>query len=271
MIKVSIIVPVYNAAANITQCLDSLRAQTMTDIEVIFVDDHGKDDSIKIIQQYITTYSLSNWIICKTEKNSGPGLARNIGIKNAKGEYIAFMDADDWCEPNMYATLYNLCCNKTIEVAMCNAIMHTNNKTKILKNPPFTTNNQYLSKYIAYLWTYIFRREFILNNDILFPVERSSEDSYFIAAAIMCASEVEQTEQTLYHYIIYPTSISHVRNTKRYKQKFKVFLHLIQFAKQRNLFAQYRWTLCWIYFKKAIVSSVVDYISSIMATSDNLH
>ena len=92
MPKISVISPVYNISRYLTRCMDSLRAQTLREIEVLFVDDRGTDNSVEIIRNYIAAHGLrDNWRVITMPKNSGPGAARNIGIQEAKGEYIAFV------------------------------------------------------------------------------------------------------------------------------------------------------------------------------------
>ena len=96
MPKISVISPVYNVAQYVERCMDSLRGQTLREIEVLFVDDRGTDNSVEIIRNYIKAHSLQdNWRVITMPENGGPGAARNKGIQEATGEYIAFVDADD--------------------------------------------------------------------------------------------------------------------------------------------------------------------------------
>lgn len=124
MIKVSIIIPVYNASAFIKECMDSVKSQTMTeDIECILIDDCGQDDSAEIITNYInenaSTPSFNNgrkkrepvtvsFRLLRQECNMGPSAARNRGIREAKGEYVFFLDADDTITPDCIESLYGL-------------------------------------------------------------------------------------------------------------------------------------------------------------------
>lgn len=108
--KVSIIVPVYNAAGFIKKCLISVGAQTMTEnVECILVDDCGQDNSSQIIKEYISDYNGKViFQLLKQERNQGPSAARNHGIREAKGEYIFFLDADDQITPLCIETLYTI-------------------------------------------------------------------------------------------------------------------------------------------------------------------
>lgn len=266
MKKVSIIVPVYNVAPYITKCMESLRAQTLTEMEVILVDDHGQDNSIAIAKEYIRANHLeSSWHIVATAQNGGPGVARNEGLKYAKGEYIAFADADDWMEKEMYEKLYILSRERQADVAICNAYRHEPQGISYITHPIYRSSSQYMAHYVGYLWTYMFRRDFIERNGLQFPSVRSAEDSYFIATVIMMTNNVVQCSESLYHYIVYPTSISHQRNFQRHRQKMRVFGELLRFARKKGVFSSYRWVLYWVYFKKAIVTSVSDCIASITA------
>ena len=98
MIKVSVIMPVYNVEKYLHQCMDSLVQQTLTDIEIICVDDGSTDNSLAILQEYAQRDSR---IIVLQQKNSGAGVARNTGMKIVKGEYLAIVDSDDFFELDM--------------------------------------------------------------------------------------------------------------------------------------------------------------------------
>lgn len=263
--QVSVIIPVYNVALYITKCMDSLLAQTMQEIEVLFVDDKGTDESMQMIANYIASHHLQEcWHIVTMPENGGPGLARNLGIQKATGKYIVFVDADDWLEPDMCNALYELIEQQHAELVMCNAYCHNQGKITILSHPHYHSSRYFLTHYIPRLWTFMFSKEFIHQYNLQFPPERSAEDSYFIALSVMHAQRVAQLKRPLYHYIVRPTSISHIRDTKRYRQKLNVFARLLRYASSHNLMPQYRWSLYWIYFKKALVTSAVDFLVSIM-------
>jgi len=259
--KLSIIIPVYNVAPYIIRCLDSIANQTIKGLEVILVDDHGQDDSIAIAQQYIQEHKLSkSWHIIATPQNSGPGAARNIGIQAAKGEYIAFCDADDWVESTMYEQLYSISVKTNADMAICNAIARKGTTSKIISNPIFQNSKQYLSQFIAYLWTYCFNREWLLKNNIQFPTARSAEDSSFIGMCILIADRIAQTSEPLYHYVIHSDSISHRKHIWRGKEKRKAFDALNDFAKHNGLWQTYRKELILIYIKKALLTPIKEWI-----------
>ena len=99
MVKISIVIPIYNAEDHLQRCVDSVLNQTEKNIEIILVDDGSKDNSIEICKNYLNQDKRVQLI---HQENSGVSAARNRGIEQACGEYIGFIDSDDWIEPNMY-------------------------------------------------------------------------------------------------------------------------------------------------------------------------
>ena len=117
MPEVSIIVPIYNAEKYMEKCIDSILNQTLNDIEVILVNDGSSDNSATIADNYAKN-DLRVRVI--HQRNSGPSVARNNGIKLATGKYIGFVDSDDYIENTMYERLFNIANDNQVQVAMCN-------------------------------------------------------------------------------------------------------------------------------------------------------
>ena len=125
--KVSVIIPVYNVEQYLKQCLDSVINQTLKDIEIICVDDGSTDCSLKILKEYA---EKDNRITVISTPNVNAGHARNIGLKQAKGMYISFVDSDDWLDPDMLIKLYwKMANNSDIDMCICNFDV-IDNKTK---------------------------------------------------------------------------------------------------------------------------------------------
>ena len=118
--KLSIIVPVYNMASDnkLTYCLDSLINQTIADYEIIAVDDCSTDESLSILKDYESRYP-GKFVAIHSEKNLHQGGAKNIGLKRALGEWIGFMDADDWADPDMYKKLIEKAESEGADLAGC--------------------------------------------------------------------------------------------------------------------------------------------------------
>lgn len=120
MIKVSVIVPVYNAEKYLSQCIDSIVNQTLKDIEIILIDDGSTDGSAEICKAYLTDSRVSYY----HKENAGAVMARRDGISFAKGEYIGFVDSDDWVETSMYETMYMEAKKNNADIVFCNCIQN---------------------------------------------------------------------------------------------------------------------------------------------------
>ena len=248
----SIIVPIYNVAACIERTLRCLQSQSLTDLEVLLVDDHGTDDSIQVARRVVGDDARFRFLA--TSSNGGPGLARNVGLQAARGEYVAFCDADDVPDADMYRRL--LASIGDADVACCHAMLHDGDRQRPLRNPAWRSRSQYLSLYVAYLWTYLFRRDFLVAQQLTFPPYRTAEDSVFLAEVILCTNRIEVVDACLYHYQVYPQSISHRRGVFRGREKVCVFGQLFAFARRRGLLWRYLVPLCIVYVKKAIITSL---------------
>ncbi|MDR0606131.1 MAG: glycosyltransferase, partial [Bacteroidales bacterium] len=116
MIKLTIIVPVYNASKTLTRCIDSILAQTVTDLECILVDDGSLDDSREICGAY---KRKDNRIVVICKKNEGVSVARNAALDIARGEWIGFVDSDDWIEKQMFQSLLENAIKKQADISVC--------------------------------------------------------------------------------------------------------------------------------------------------------
>lgn len=126
MPKVSIIIPVYNAAIYIEDCLDSIIHGDLDDIEIITVNDGSADNSLEILNRYHERHGIK--VI--SQENSGPAKARNKGLEIATGEYIGFVDSDDWVEPNMFSEMYQTAKKVDADIVFCNVFRNTNLKMR---------------------------------------------------------------------------------------------------------------------------------------------
>ena len=126
-VKISVIVPIYNACKHLRPALDSILTQTFKEIEIICVDDGSTDTSLDMLKIY---QKMDNRIRIITETNAGPGHARNNGLKRARGKYVAFLDADDFFEPEMLEKLYNLAEENDLDIAITRYDIYDNKKGK---------------------------------------------------------------------------------------------------------------------------------------------
>lgn len=210
MAEVSIIVPVYQVEKYIRQCIDSILAQTFTDFELILVDDGSKDRSGQICDEYA---GMDERVKVIHQKNSGAAAARNHGIACANGNYICFVDADDWIEDTMIAECISLLKETGADILRHGHIMELWKDGKCtdqeIKNAPdfaeTLTHNQIAEEMELfwpgcsnYVWNYIFKREAI--GQIRFPEIRISEDHIFVLKVLENCEKICFLSENTYHY-----------------------------------------------------------------------
>lgn len=268
MAKLSVIIPLYNASAYIERCLQSVEQQTLVDLEVIIVDDHGCDNSPAIAQAFAEHSRRRDirYVFTQTPVNSGPSAARNIGLQAAQGEYVAFLDADDWVEPEMYTALYTHAQAQHADLSCCNAWQdfEDGGKSRVLRNPvvgngEFATQSKkhFLTTFLAYFWTFIYRREWLIANRLQFAAAKSAEDSSFLACSVLAADRIAQTDQPYYHYVIHSGSLTG-RKVWKGADKRAAFAHMFAFARRKGLMRTYWLQLGYVYLKKALLVPVIE-------------
>lgn len=232
--KLSIIVPVYNTKKYLKKCLNSLVKQTLKDIEIIVINDGSKENVDAIIKKY------QKQIIYIKNDNHGIGYTRNLGIKKAKGEYIGFVDSDDYVEQNMYADYYEFAKKENLDIVVGNYYKHENNiKQKMILNH-FNVGNIYNNPKILIDIDYgpcnkIFKKDFILKNKINFEETLKYEDMPFVIKSLKSAEKIGHLEKGYYNYIVRNSSQT-TTNDQRNLDIFKVF-NIINdyFKKEKDL------------------------------------
>jgi len=200
MPKVSVIVPVYNVEPYLRRCLDSLVNQTLKDIEIICINDCSPDNSLVILEEYAKKDNRVK--IIDFEKNKGVSVARNSGMKIAKGEYIGFCDPDDYVDLDFYEKLYELAQNKNADIAKAEV------KTmEIGTNAEYIDSiNKYILKHKSYFthhfWTALYRNKMLKKHRVIFPVGIiSNQDVCFQIHAVIVAKNIYLLNNVFYHYV----------------------------------------------------------------------
>ena len=260
MTKLSVIIPLYNSAEFLPSLFENIRQQTLLpDIEFVFIDDHGRDDSAAVARSMA---SGLNCVFGATEANSGPGAARNVGLGLAGGEYIAFLDSDDALDPDFCASLYAAVSEHGADMAYCHILAEKGGRRSIWRNPVAKSGEfapsriAYLKRYKSFFTSYIYKREFILGNGISFPATHSAEDSCFLAEALLTAHRIACVDRPMYHYRLRGDSVSQKPDPGRWQQRMASFDALLDFARDRGLYASYKEILDYIYIKKAAVGAL---------------
>lgn len=217
--KISIIVPVYKVEKYIHKCVDSILSQTFTDFELILVNDGSPDFCGEICNQYT---EIDNRVKVIHKKNGGLSDARNTGIEIAKGDYIGFVDSDDWIEPDMYQILYDLCIKNDCEIATCTyAIVHNDKRITNESNHMVVQNrNEAMQSllegklYNEVVWTKLFKRSLFENQR--FTVGIIHEDTDFTYRMIHESKKICSVGMAKYNYLKRDGSIME-RATKNVK------------------------------------------------------
>ena len=271
MAKVSLIIPVYNAAGSIGACLDSVLAQSLDALEIILVDDHGQDDSIARAKQHIASYNgPKQFKFIATKANAGPGAARNCGIDAASGRFIAFLDSDDTLAPDFCQRLYEAATHTEADMA-CGSISFDfpDGTSVIRRNPPVRdgafegkAKRAYLRRFKSYFTTCLYSRSLLADNGIRFPDTRSAEDSCFLTCSLLAARRIAGDDGAIYHYAIHPASTSQRKDPARYRNRLASFRALVSFAQEKGLYKPYRGTLRLLVLKKGYLLAAKDYLTN---------
>ena len=232
--KISVIVPVYNVEKYIDKCLNSLVNQTLKEIEIIVVNDGSPDDSQVIIDKYVKTYPKKVKSFIK--KNGGQGSARNYGLLKAKGEYIAYVDSDDWVEETMFEDMYNKALADNSDIVICgNNVVSTDGE--ILKvDPPLAYNDMTLNILFGKMavWNKIYKKELLLKNNIEFRQKVWYEDIVFSVKILFNNFKISFVDKPLYNYLLRPGSTMNNSNIQRNLELIDAFDEIINYFKKND-------------------------------------
>lgn len=230
-IKVSIIIPVYNMEEYLRECLDSIINQTLQDIEIICINDGSTDNSLSILYEY---KEKDNRIKIINQDNKGTGIARNNGIKIAVGEYIGFVDPDDWISLDYYEKLYKIANQKDLDIVCAKNRIEYLSKTE---QKIFKINNKFLKKELILrhisLWNKIFKKDFINQYNFENLNTKCSQDLPFTIGSIISTNKIGIADTT-YYYRVLDTSAYHKKN-KDYQEIFQIYNYIDNFISKLHL------------------------------------
>lgn len=254
MPKVSVIVPIYNVEKYLEKCLETLVHQTLEEIEIILVNDGSKDESGKIAKKYQEKYPGK--IIYLEKENGGLSDARNFGIPYAKGEYIAFLDSDDYVETFMYEEMYDIAKKENSDMVECDFYWEYPNKCKIDTGDIYHGQRDMLEKVRVVAWNKLIKREILEQTRIKFPKGYRYEDVEFTYKLVPFLEKVSFLKKPCIHYIQRQGSISNSQN-ERNREIFDVLEHVIKYYKENNFYEQYKEQLEYVYTRYAFCSSLL--------------
>jgi glycosyltransferase involved in cell wall biosynthesis len=207
MPAISVVIPVYNAEKFLTACLDSLVSQSFRDFEVICIDDGSTDGSAAILAKY----AADERFVVISQKNAGVSAARNRGIAAARGEYVHFMDSDDFIDADYYEKMAAAAAGADMAASgfisdneHASGIAYDKNYVATRLRDKFRKTNALLDSYV---WRYLFRREFLVENGMGFRTDmQTQEDAFFLLNAVKLADRVVFVGGVMYHYVYNPDS-----------------------------------------------------------------
>ena len=240
---ISVIVPVYNVEKYLPKCLDSLLAQTWKNLEIIVVDDGSPDNSWDIMQEYARRDSRVRLI---RQKNSGLSAARNAGIDAARGEWLGFLDSDDYVAPEMYERLYCAAAEQEAQMAVCSFVYVTLDGKPIPCASPITkdevlTGIQMMERlaepqnwYYITAWNRLYQRK--LFDTVRFPVGKFHEDEYTAHRFYWQCERVAVVKDAMYYYVQRDDSIMHTESVRKQVDGIQGMLERADFALEHEVY-----------------------------------
>lgn len=221
MLRISVIIPVYNVEKYLARCIDSIINQTLKEIEIIILNDGSTDNCESIIKEYLNKDTRIRYYY---HNNIGLGSTRNLGIQYAKGEYLAFVDSDDFIKEDMLELLYKSAIKNNSDVVCAQVNRYYEDGKKEVRTDIYDMDNYSLKKdgkenfyknlyykklYSHNAWDKIYRRKLVIDNNIIFGDNKRifSEDNYFQIQIINHVDVISFVSKAIYYYYMREDSI----------------------------------------------------------------
>lgn len=249
--KLSIIVPVYNMASDdkLKFCIESLVGQTLEDIEILLSDDASTDDSLRIMKEYEEKYPSKVKVI-ETKENTKQGGAKNRALDVAVGEYVGFVDADDWVTEDMYELLISACEKEGADVAACDLYVtskHTMEGEKVLpgisKKATGEIDHAAFEELInnsGYMVVKVYKRSIFENPKLRFPEKMFYEDNAIGLEVCHRAKKIAYVEKPMYFYYQHEGSTVHVLTKERCEMRMEAMRIMLRLAEENGYLEEYR-------------------------------
>lgn len=251
---ISVIVPVYNVEKYVEECIESILNQTLKNIEIIIVNDGSTDKSNELVNNLA---NKDNRITVINQSNKGLSMARNVGVDLAKGEYVSFIDSDDWIEKSMLEEMYKSAKNNNCDIVQCQ-IKNIKNNIPTRKLLDKSDIKKYIKRQLiagklsTYAWDKIYKRKFLKDNNLYFENKPRFEDWYFIMKAVSKMSRFMAIDNQFYNYRTNEGSLS-----KRYYNNYEDLIIELQEKKYE-------------YMKAWEISSKEDELKSLLNLGDDI-
>lgn len=272
--KLSIIVPVYNMAADnkLEYCLDSLVGQTIEDYEIIAVDDCSTDGSYSILQDYEKRFP-DKFRAVHSEVNRHQGGAKNIGLRMAKGEWIGFIDSDDWITPDMYEKLIRRAQETGADLVGCDYCLTKEHSMKVGQVVPNNKKEQAgildaerrrsLILDGGSLVVKIFRRSMILEYGLWFPENIFYEDNALGNSYLILAKHFEYLEEPMYYYYQHDASTVHTISARRCEDRMEAGRLMLDEARRHGYYEEFKPELEYSFTLLFYVNTLFTYMAGV--------
>lgn len=265
MPKLSIVVPVYNVGSLVKKCIESLINQSLSDIEIIIINDGSTDNSLNFIEKYLTNPKIKYYY----QNNQGLGAARNVGIEQSTGEFITFVDSDDWVDLDLYKVMIDKLENDESDIAICGVKNEYNNfwcseerySYKFCNTLSSYTalnilsrceNNNYMISPVV--WNKVYKKSIIMDNNIRFLKNSYWEDDVFSFQIFMWAKKFSIVPDIYYHYFYRQNSITNDFSKKHIDDIVVSFKELYLYVEKNKLENPDAKLMVNSYFDRAISS-----------------
>lgn len=253
--KISVIVPAYNSEKTIGRCIESLVNQSLKELEIILVNDNSTDSTYTIMKRYQQLYPSRIVLLSvnKPKNSYGPGNARNIGIRNATGTYIGFVDSDDWVDSSLFYVVYQNAVNENADIAvfgvkdeynnsLCSQIRYTYEYNTISHIYALNmlcrlnNNDSYISPMVCQK---IYRADFLKQQQIYFESNSYYEDDQFTFYCFLHDCKIVLVPSVYYHYFQSTTSITHSFSKRHIDTLVEAFVNMRNYLHNNRLYDTY--------------------------------
>lgn len=247
-IKVSVIIPVYNTEDYLKECIESLVNQTLREIEILIVNDGSTDSSLEIMKEFKNKYP--NIIKIFDKVNGGQASARNYALPFAQGEYLGFVDSDDWVDSTMYEEMYEKAEKENADIVICDMVDHFPNKTVCYPSSRF--ENKF--KVTPSACNKLFKRSLV--EDDVFPVGLWYEDFEFTTMQLMKTDCISVIHKGLYHCHCREVSTMYNNNSEKNQDILVVLEHLAEYVERNGWGEKYKNVLEYLYIDHVLITSI---------------
>lgn len=270
MKKISIIIPCYNVEKYIDRCIDSLVSQTIgiSSLELILIDDASTDSTLQKLQAWESRYPEAILVI-PCQENGKQGTARNIGLQYASGEYIGFVDSDDYVSHEMYERLWESAVKYSCDVVGCLFVRENEDGVVRFQEPSFARGEEPVSIQTAEdrrklleqglpggVWCKIYRKDLLLDHELYFPEQILYEDNYWSAFLNFTMSSFYIINEPYYHYIIHQDSTIMQKDAIHHLDRLVIELMKVEECKRRGFFEQYHDEIEFSFLKLYFINSI---------------